>query len=132
MYTDALLVLRAYIPLTLEKGMLFLKNTDPLQLYELEKNIKNSKNVTEYLNTNGPPYELAIFEASPWLNQLATHNEIGWVEDNEDEIHEISLNEINMILENDGKCQMETTAVDENCNIPVFNEEKVIIKLIEN
>lgn len=137
MWIDAELVLTSYKPLKLEKGMLFVNAFDienGFEVYELERDILD---VVPYMTKYGCPVELSLFvlDAShPQSYQLATHNEIAWVDEGDasEDMHEITMEDLNSILRNKGVCQIQIidNLYREMC-IPVFDEEKVIIKLIE-
>lgn len=137
MYIDAELVLNAYKPLKLEKGMLFVRIVDDsLELYELEHEVRD---INPYIMINGHPVEASLFEYSPKPDsnckyQLATHNEIAWVDEGDDseDMHEITIDDFNVILRNKMRCKVQIidNLYREMC-IPVYDEEKVIIRLIE-
>ena len=130
MYVDAELVVSAYKPLRLEEGMLFVKQEeDYFQLYELNSKQQDAE---AYMTIYGCPVELQLFETStthPYINQLASHDEIGWIDEGE-EMYHITLDDINFILRNNMRCQVEVFLY-EGIYVPVFDEEKVIIRLIE-
>ena len=133
MYVDAELILLSYKPLKLEKGMLFLnRETDPPEIYELNHSVIDSE---AYMINNGCPVELQLMEVS-LKNVIALHHEIGWIDEGEDseDMHEITIDDINSILANKHICQIQIKDKlyeKENMIIPVYDEEKVIIKLIE-
>lgn len=133
MYVDAELVLRAYKPFKLEKGMLFVRRMEEcLEIYELDHNIIDRD---PYMMNNGHPVELFLFDTS-LKTVLADHCEIAWVDEGEDseDMHEITIDDINTILRNKHRCQIQIKDKlfnEEKMIVPVFDEEKVIIKLIE-
>jgi len=137
MWIDAELAFSSYKPIVLEKGMKFIKwNTKNIdghyELYELDF---IPVDADFYMTRMGCPVELSLYEWNPYnpnVNQLATSNELGWVDDSEDEMHEITIDDFNSILRANGRCQIQ--CVDdhpEGMVIPVYDEEKVIIRLIE-
>lgn len=133
MYIEADLVLSAYKPHKLMKGMLFInRKKDPPEMYELDWDIIQQD---LYMTSNGHPVELGIFDLSlTW--QLAKHEEIAWVDEGEDseDMHEITIEDINSILANNNRCKIQIKDKlyeKERMIIPVYDEEKVIIKLIE-
>jgi hypothetical protein len=100
-------------------------NEGSIELYELDHDIYDTE---VYMTDNGCPIELNLFVVSaPYTTQLATHNEIGWVDEGDDseDMHEITVDDLNIILRNKMRCQVQCL------DNPVFNEEKVIIRLIE-
>ena len=148
MWIEAELVLSSYKPLKLEKGMMFIKwysvndNGGPV-VFELDYNKSFHSDAESYMLKYGCPVEASLYELSmehPLSNQLATSNEIAWVDEGEDseDMHEITIEDFNVILKNKMRCQVKV-----NCNsnvqndwklpmyIPVFDEEKIIIRLIE-
>lgn len=133
MYVEAELVTLAYKPRKLKQGMLFIdRKKDPPEIYELEHNFLN---IEKYMKDNGCPVELGIFDIS-LIYQLAKHEEIAWVDEGEDseDMHEITIEDINSILANNNRCQIQIKDKlynKERMIIPVYDEEKVIIKLIE-
>ena len=132
MYIDAILSVKSYIPRKLEKGMLFVNALkEGIEVYELDKNIKDPES---YMREHGYPVELELIALSPENNLpyvLAHHEETGWIDEGEDSdnIHEITVNDINEILSNKGYCQAQVT--NANMEIPIYDEGKVIIKIEE-
>ena len=133
MYIEAELLLSAYKPRKLKQGMLFIdRKMDPPEIYELTHVIVDGEG---YMVNNGCPVELGIFDLSlTW--QLAKHEEIAWVDEGEDseDMHEITIDDINSILANNNRCKIQIKDKlyeKERMIIPVYDEEKVIIKLIE-
>lgn len=142
MWINAELVLSAYKPLKLEKGMKFIKwNTKNIngqfELYELDYNVRDNS-CESFMTKFGHPVELSLYEwnpANPQFNQLATPNEIGWIDEGEDsdELREITIDDVNSILRTHHRCQVQ--CIDnhsEGMNVPIFDEEKVTIRLIES
>lgn len=133
MYIDAELVTISYDPLILQKGMFFVRRDDDIyEIYELDHEIYDKE---AYIANNGYPVQLQIYD-STFNHLLAEDGEIGWIDEGEDseDMHDITLEDVNSILDNKGKCQIQIqdTPYEENKMIvPVFDEEKVIIKLIE-
>lgn len=103
MYIKAELVVKSYMPKTLEIGMLFIKghhvNTDKefMELWALEKVPLNQE---EFMLENGAPVELAIIDEDAEI--LATHEEIGWITYDLEEFQELSLEDINSIFNDYG------------------------------
>ena len=132
MWIEAELVFSAYKPIKLEKGMKFFKRNKQ-ELYELEF---NNSATESYMEEYGCPVDLSLFEwnpANPYVNQFATSHEIGWIDegDDSDEIREIMIDDINSILRTNARCQVQCKYIDVGIYVPVFDEEKVIIRLIE-
>ena len=132
MYIDAILNVKSYIPRELEKGMMFVNALrEGIEVYELNEDVRG---VGAYLREHGYPVELELIGISlendlPY--QLAHHEEIGWVDEGEDseDMHEITINDINEILSNRGYCQVQVN--NTFVEIPIYDEGKVIIKLVE-
>ena len=103
MHIVAELVVKSYMPKKLEPGMLFIKghhvNTDKefMELWALEKVPLNSE---EFMLENGAPVELAIIDEDDEI--LASHEEIGWITYDLEELHELSLEDINSIFNSCG------------------------------
>jgi len=133
MYKNCELVLHAYKPRKLKQGMLFIDRTkDPPEIYELTHSVIDSE---AYMTNNGCPVELGLFDLS-LIWQLAKHEEIAWVDEGEDseDMHEITIDDINSILRSNNRCKIQIKDKlyqKERMIIPVYDEEKVIIKLIE-
>lgn len=132
MYIDAILCVKSYIPRKVEKGMLFINTLkEGIEVYEIDKDVRDSE---AYMRENSYPAELELTAISPENNLpyiLAYHEEIGWIDEGEDSenMHEITINDINKILRNRGYCQAQVS--NSNMEIPIYDEGKVIIKLIE-
>ena len=133
MYINAELVMSAYKPRKLKQGMLFIdRKKNPPEIYELTHAVIDN---IAYMENNGCPVELGIFDLS-LIYQLAKHEEIAWVDEGEDseDMHEITIDDINSILANNNRCQIQIKDKlynKEKMIIPVYDEEKVVIKLIE-
>lgn len=142
MWVDVELILVPYRPLKIEKGMIFIKynttNFDSLyEVFELDNGIPDP---IPYMDKYGCPVELSLFEHFPhnpdFKYKLAEHTEIAWVDEGEDseDMHEITATDINKILANKRVCQLQINDKfyeKDNIPIPVYDEEKVIIRLIE-
>ena len=133
MYIDAELVTLAYKPRKLKQGMLFIdRKKDPPEIFTLSQSIIDED---PYIMLFGHPIELGIFDIS-LSYQLAKHEEIAWVDEGEDseDMHEITIDDINSILANNNRCKIQIKDKlynKERMIIPMYDEEKVIIKLIE-
>ena len=129
MYYPAELVLRNYIPDSIEPGMFFIvrdasgKPVQPLQLWQ-----NALAGIDQY------PVELYVIDPTDH-SILATPTQIGWFDPGEysDEYRDIELNDINLILgEHEGMIEIE---IDEMASIygatnVTLEEGKVIIRAL--
>jgi len=142
MFTQAKLIMQSYLPKTLEKGMMFLgMQHGEIVVHQLSYVPLDSE---DYIGINGAPVEPYIYIlGNPNVPDetfcIATPNMIGWFDegDDTDEMHDITIKEINMILENSGHCEievMEQHLDDEEAQedyiqiVPVLLEDKVTIR----
>jgi hypothetical protein len=141
MFTQAKLILQSYKPLQLEKGMWFLgMQHKEMIVYEMNY---IPYNMEEYVSLNGYPVEPYLYlEGNPNVHDetslMAEPEQIGWYDDGEhsDEMHDITLKEINNILENGGYCDIEVEeehldddeASDYIKIVPVLLQGKVTIR----
>ena len=131
MYINAELVVKSYLPLKLEVGMLFVKghhiNTEKefMEIWALERVPLNPE---EFMLENGAPIELSIIDEEDIV--LASHEEIAWLSYpfDEETLHDFTLKDVNIIF-NDfgGFLELEIEEDEESYNIVVF-EEKVIVR----
>jgi len=128
---EAELCFRSYIPDKLEKGMLFME-----MLWNQEKSFFKLESIPEdkeeFMSKYGTPIELFIADEEGEI--LATPNEIGWMEI-EEEIREITVEDLNYIV---NVClgwieiEIYEEFFDEDESIiPNYIEEKVIISFLE-
>ena len=96
----AKLIFKSYMPLKLEKGMLFLKDD---VLFELDKDTPNKE---EYISIHGAPVEpCLIIEGNPNVPNdtymIADEAEIGWWDegDHTDDLELIGIDHYNFILQ---------------------------------
>jgi hypothetical protein len=148
MFTQAKLILQSYKPLKLEKGMLFLAmHHGQISVYELGYDIHTEEQTETYVQLNGYPVEPYIYlQGNPNVPEetslMAEPDQIGWFDEDEDsdELHDITLRELNNILENDGWCEIEV--MEENLDddeaqedyvrvVPTLLENKVTIRYIQ-
>lgn len=133
MYINGELVVKSYMPLKLEEGMLFIKghhvNTEKefMEIWALEKVPLNPE---EFMLENGAPIELSIIDEEDVA--LASHEEIAWLSYpfDEETLHDLTLKDINIIFNEFGgflELEIEEDPEDESYNIVVF-EEKVIVR----
>lgn len=145
MFTPAKLILQSYKPLKLERGMWFLAmHYGQMSVYELGYDIYSEEQIDLYTQLNGCPVEPYIYiEGNPNIPDetfiIATPEKVGWFDDGEDsdELHDITIKEINNILENDGNCEIEVEFENEEDDdeeseyvniVPVIFQDKVTIR----
>ena len=131
-FYPAKLVTRNYKPLHLEKGMLFLstlyKGTiiEYSEIWELKS---NNYNLEDFIKLHGYPIRILITDEYE-QDILAEDDKIGWYMDDEDEmLNELSLEEINYILQQGGNIDILIEDTDDEEIIPVLEENKVIIRI---
>jgi hypothetical protein len=129
-YYECELVLKSYMPKTLEKGMLFIEASEEgIQLFELDSIPRNEE---KFIIDNGSPVELFIVDGD---DVIVEPHEIGFIDEGGDSgnLYPISIEEINYILnECDGWLELEIIEdfFDEDEQIvPNFVDEKVIIRI---
>lgn len=145
MWLEAELILKSYKPLNLEKGMFFIQKLhqdtikETVELFQLNKVPQNEE---EFIQRNGYPVELFIIDASEQI--IATPEQIGWMDDGGDELHDITLKELNIILNDyDGMIDIEVDAFgwdddecmdcdDEGFILPVIYDGKVTVRFFED
>jgi hypothetical protein len=126
--------------------MLFLAmHHGQISVYELGYDIRNEEEAELYMQTNGAPVEpYLIIEGNPNVPketfEIASPEQVGWFDAGEhsDELYDITIKEINNILENSGHCEIEVEyenldddEADEYIRIvPVLLENKVTIRYI--
>jgi len=125
------LVLKSYMPKSLEKGMLFVEASEEgIKLFEL-KSIPRDEEA--FIIENGAPMELYIIDGD---DVVVEPHEIGWMDegDDVDELRPISLEDINYILnEYDGWIELEIIEEyfdEEEMVIPNMYDQKVVIRLL--
>jgi hypothetical protein len=129
---EAELALRSYMPKRLELGMLFVDATEEgTVLWELDKIPQDEE---KFMIENGAPMEVYIIDNDDSV--IAEPHEIGWFDegDETDELREITLDDINYILnEFDGWVEIEIIEdfFDEDEQvIPNMYEQKVVVRLL--
>lgn len=129
---EAELALRSYMPKRLELGMLFADVTEEgTTLWELDKIPQDEE---KFMIENGAPMEVYIIDNDDSV--IAEPHEIGWFDegDDTDELREITLDDINYILnEFDGWLEIEIIEdfFDEDEQvIPNMYEQKVVVRLL--
>ena len=131
MYKEAELVLHSYHPLYIEKGMYFSRLIWPRsdrqyrEIWQLDRNIEDED---VFMAINGPPVKLVIVGPNFPYDAISIDSEdIGWfdVGDDSDELHDITVNEINVILDKyQGTLEID---VDDEY-IPLYQQDKVVIR----
>jgi hypothetical protein len=136
MYFEAQLVVKSYIPHTLEKGMWFIKTmqSGEKQIFVLDRTFLSPKEEEQFITDNGYPVKLFIVEeymdgSKPAI--LATPEEIGWFDEDEDtdELRDITLLDINYILAWDEGFLL--IDIDGETGEPTLAEGKVILSHLE-
>lgn len=131
MWYPAEIVLKSYLPLELEEGMLFVNRifigvVEPyVELWELEE---IPEDMDDFMSKNGAPVELAIIDDEGHV--IATHDEIGWWDEGEDtdELRDVTLDDINYILrELDGYVDIEYDEIDDDF---VVYEDKIVLSIV--
>ena len=131
MWYPAEIVLKSYLPLELEEGMLFINRIsvgimEPyVELYELEE---IPEDMDAFMALNGAPVELVIIDDDGSV--IATHDEIGWWDEGEDtdELRDITLDYINYILrELDGYVDIEYDEIEDDF---VMYEDKIVLSIV--
>lgn len=130
MWSSAEIVLKSYLPLELEEGMLFVNRifigvVEPyVELWELDY---IPEDMDEFMTKHGAPVELLIIDEDE--NILATDEEIGWWDEGEntDELRDITLDDINLVLMAwEGFLAIE---IDEETEDPLIMEGRVVLSL---
>jgi len=131
MWYPAEIVLKSYLPLELEEGMLFVNRifigvVEPyVELWELEE---IPEDIDEFMAKHGAPVELAIIDDEGRV--IATHDEIGWWDEGEDtdELRDITLDDINYLLRKlDGYVDIEYDEIDDDF---VVYEDKIVLSIV--
>lgn len=146
MFTQVKLILQSYKPLKLEKGMWFLvMHHGVMSVYELGYDIHNEEQMDTYVQLNGYPVEPYIYlVGNPNIPEetslMAEPEQIGWFDDGDDvdELHDITIKELNNILERNGLCELEVEeehldddeAEDYIRIVPTLLENKVTIRYL--
>lgn len=134
MWYAAEIVLKSYLPLELEEGMIFVNKIsvgimDPyIELWELDDYIP--ENIDTFMSVNGAPVNLFIVDEDG--DVLANPEEIGlWdIGEESDELYEISLEEINFLLrEFDGAVEIQLDEEDEEFYVPIYYDEQVVLRV---
>jgi hypothetical protein len=137
MFVQAKLILQHYIPDRIIPGMWFLalqhKN---VILYEGKVLVEAPEQYEAFVQLNGYPVKPHIYyEGDPNVPEssylLVEPHEVGWFDEggHTDELHDISIKELNNILEDDGYCQIEIEEhivhYDDDESVDAYNIEPV-------
>ena len=134
MWYPAEIVLKSYLPLELEEGMLFVNRISVgiiesyVELWELDNDIPDD--IHAFMATNGAPIELFIIDDNE--NILANEEELGWWDEGEhvEDLRELTLDDINLILrEYNGDIEIEMEIDDNDVLTPVYYDEEVALRL---
>ena len=129
------LVLKSYLPFTLEEGMLFVNRIsvgviDPyVEIWMLEETPEDQD---EFMAKHGAPIDIFIIDDNEEI--LAVEEDFAWWDEGQhtDELREISLDDINYILrECDGYIDIEISDETEHPGVILF-EDKVILRVPES
>ena len=131
MYTTAELVLANYKPLVLEKGMLFMNTIHigtPKECVEVWALDKLPQDIETFTIKNGYPVEFLIIDQEQ--NIMAEHHDIGYFDEGDelDTLRDITLRDLNEILFKYGGMLEIDATIEENEVIPIFREQKVVIR----
>lgn len=125
------LVMKSYMPKSLEIGMLFVDvSEEGTILFELDSIPTDEE---KFIIENGAPMELYIVDQD---DVFVEPHEIGWIDegDHTDELRPISLEDVNYILnECNGWLELEIVGEfwdEEEQVIPNMYEQKVVIRLL--
>jgi hypothetical protein len=128
------LIFKSYKPLRLEKGMYFLvRQHNEMVIIELDHAPMNDDDI---LGDYGYPVEMYIInQGNPNLDEdyiLVYPDQIGWWDEGEhsDELYDITVKEINQILNNDCRVDVEVDEEEDDIYgrpIPIFINSKAIL-----
>jgi hypothetical protein len=133
MYEKASLVFKSYMPMQLEKGMLFLGWIRDVPYIRSLENVPFDED--EYIFQNGYPVEpYIIYYGNPNLNEeyiLAGPEEIAWFDEGEssDYIIDIEVKHYNTIIQDyESEIELEIDPNDEDSISPLLYEGKITIR----
>jgi len=128
------LIFKSYKPLRLEKGMYFLvRQNKEMVIIQLDHMPMNDDDILGDYGYPVDPY--IIHQGNPNLDEdyiLVYPNQIGWWDEGEhsDDLYDISVKEINQILNNDCRVDVEVEEEEDDMYghpIPVFIQDKAIL-----
>lgn len=136
MYYPVRLVLKNYVPLRLEIGMLF--TTTYLPDTEREFSVVwpideiPMMDVTTFTEISGFPIKLSLIDEDD--NEIVEHHEIGWIEE-DTELRAVMLKDLNKILqEYDGLAELDILEYDylsQETITPRFVNQKVVVRFLQ-
>jgi len=137
MYLGAELVIKSYVPDSIEPGMFFMvkdfsgENLKPLRLWQITSMYINS--TEDVISRFGYPVELYIVDYGDAV--LARPEQIGWYDegDHTEDLRDIELRDINDILENhEGFVEIDVDDMDEfyGATNVTLEQGKVIIRAL--
>jgi hypothetical protein len=133
MHEKASLVFKSYMPMQLEKGMLFLSWIRDVPYIRSLENVPFDEE--EYVFQNGYPVEpYIIYYGNPNLNEeyiLAGPEEIAWFDEGEssDYILDIEVKHYNTIIQDyESEIELEIDPNDEDSISPLLYEGKITIR----
>jgi hypothetical protein len=133
MHEKASLVFKSYMPMQLEKGMLFLSWIKDVPYIRSLENVPFDEE--EYVFQNGYPVEpYIIYYGNPNLNEeyiLAGPEEIAWFDEGEssDYILDIEVKHYNTIIQDyESEIELEIDPNDEDSISPLLYEGKITIR----
>jgi len=136
-YLECELVFKSYKPLKLEKGMFFLV---PMPGgFNIKELTEIPQNQEEFVQINGYPVEPYVVDTGNInLDEetiIATPEQIGWFDegDHSDELSDISVKNINDILEHfEGWIDVEMEETEDGEYTPLLYNNKITIRLPED
>jgi hypothetical protein len=133
MYIPVEIKLKSYVPLHIEKGMLFVsEQKDGMILYVLDHSIPDDL-IDQCIATIGAPVKFSLCDEEG--NELVDSYEIGWFRKEENaDISTLTLRDVNTILQDyDGLAELEILDYDFFYNgtvTPKFVNQKVILRML--
>jgi len=133
MYRQAELVTNSYHPTYISKGQLFLRRIWPgserefVELWKLEQDVEDEE---VFIAVNGAPVHVLIIDINYPYNVIAYTEDIAWFDegDESDELHDVTLNELNTILDKyQGMLEID---VDDDY-VPLYQQDKVVIRYLQ-
>ena len=133
MYRQAELVTNSYHPTYISKGQLFLRRIWPgsdreyVELWKLEQDVEDEE---VFVAVKGAPVHVLIIDINYPYNVIAYTEDIAWFdeEDESDELHDVTLNELNTILDKyQGMLEID---VDDDY-VPLYQQDKVVIRYLQ-
>lgn len=140
MFLEAKLILQSHMPEIITKGMWFIsvKKNKPV-LFSITYNLLSNEDYNKFVEINGYPVRPYIYLVGnpniPGDDELfCTPEQVGWfdVGDESDEMHDITIDEINNILQyDDGMIYIEAEIIDASNEDDEQPEEVLVPTLLE-